>query len=640
MTKTANNRLPNMSLPEEFQHWTLDPGRTNDELFTVELLLEWGRIVWGWKHQQPKMHDWDREHAHRKERRLNPAYRPQINREYLAYTVEIWADLKKLHYASWEDRPIRNLDAIRFFPHLEELHLNDAEIADLSALRELRQLTSLQLHEPHTNGGHVLHDLTAIAGLPALSKVSISLRRPWPNVSALAELPSLRSLAYCGNVLALRDVSRLDQVEKATFNADLHWKTPLRNLQDLPEMPKVVHLKVDGISDLRGLDRYPEVLNGNLIGPFQDLQPLEALKKCTYLRLEGEQFSNLAPAAEMPELRELLLVRERPLDLAPLADAVALREVNIERCSILRTELSALSATLLPWDGDFLAPEPRALAPVRFLTYQPGHDEMKSLPPADPANDPRKQFYGNDEAFAHAEARWFAQRLQSKLDEFLGKGWGVVNTSSTDMPGHEHLTFKRFRDIMRFREIVEKLRETAAECRFRWQYLVSVEPHGDLSDDEDMDEMDEMDREDWLDQEFDPEREKEEWDEFRAQRRLERERLEREHRLQILQQQGAEIDPAEFSPESEKPKTAKASETIGEESDEDDLDDDAEGGLAEAAPLDDEGLGRDLSFVISLDENILWATDHMREDVEYLFGESAVNWHTLPEPPIKRPRPN
>ena len=56
-----------MRLPEEFQNWALDPSRTNDELFTVELLLEWGRVVWGWKHQQPKIHDWDREQAHRKD---------------------------------------------------------------------------------------------------------------------------------------------------------------------------------------------------------------------------------------------------------------------------------------------------------------------------------------------------------------------------------------------------------------------------------------------------------------------------------------------------------------------------------------------------------------------------------------------
>src|SRR4030095_5607941 len=238
-----------------------------------------------------------------------------------------------------------------------------------------------------------------------------------------------------------------------------------------------------------------------------------------------------------------------------------------------------------------------------------------------------------------AESRWFALRLQARLDEFLGKGWGNVSSTALDMPGHEHLVFKRFRDVMRFREIVEKLREIASECRFRWQYLISVEPHGDLSDEDEMEEDEE--REDWLEQEFDPEREKEEWDDFRAQRRLRRERLEREHRFKILQQQGAAINPAEFSPESEKQKPAQpAADPSGESAAEEETDEEEDGGLAEAIPPDDEeGLGRDLSFVISLDEKLLFVSDHMREEAEYLFRESAVNWHTLPEPPTGRQRP-
>lgn len=527
---------------------------------------------------------------------------------------------------------MRNIAVLRFFPQLEELHLNDVEIADLSPISGLRNLVSLQLHEPLSGGGHVIHDLSAIAGLPLLARLSVSLRRPWPDVSAIGELPALQSLGFGGNLIALRGARRLSRVEKVSLNSDFNWKTPVRDFTELPEMPKVIQLKVDGVADLRGIELYPEVVNAHIIGPFQSLEPLKDLRKCTYLRLEGEQFSNLEPVAAMPALRELLMVRERPLDVAPLTDALALREVNIERCSILRTELSALSATLVPWDDDFLEREPRPLAPLRFICYQPGHEEMKSLPPVDPNLDPRKAFYGEDEAFARAEARWFAQRLQQALDELLGKGWGSVNNSSMSMPGHEHLTFRRFRDVMRFRDIVIKLRELAAECRFRWQYLISVEPHGDMSDDDEIDELDEMERDDWLEQEFDPEREKEEWDDFRAQRRLERERLEREHRLQILKQQGVKIDPAQFSPELEK---SKASEKA-----EDETEDDDDGGLAEIMSEDDEGLGRELSFVVSLDENILWVSEHMREDAEYIMGESAINWHALPGAPTDRPRPN
>ena len=50
-------------------------------------------------------------------------------------------------------------------------------------------------------------------------------------------------------------------------------------------------------------------------------------------------------------------------------------------------------------------------------------------------------------------------------------------------------------------------------------------------------------------------------------------------------------------------------------------------------------LADDLSFVVSLDENILWVSEHMRGEAEYIFGETAVNWHTLPGEIKDRPRP-
>jgi hypothetical protein len=620
-----------MRHPEDFKKWALEPTRTNDELFTVELIIEWGRVVWGWKHQQPKMHDWDKEQAHRKERRLNPAYRPQLNREYLDATVEVWSEMTKLHYMSWEDRPIRDLSALRFFPHLEELHLNDAEIADLSPISALERLTSLHLHEPLSNGGHVILDLSALTGLPNLRKLSLSLRRPWPRLAAIAKLPSLKSFAYTGNLLALRDIPRLAGVERATLNADLYWKTPLRDLHDLPEMPAVRLLRVDSVADLHGIDRYPTILNADLVGPYLHLRDLEALESCTFLRLEGELFSDLEPISRLPQLREVLLVRERPLDLAPLAEGPALREVHVERCSILRTELSALNATMIPWDGDFRAPEPRPVAPVRFISYQPSHADVKAVTGLENMpEDPRKAYYGLDEAYARAESRWFGHQLQESLDTLLGKGWGSVSITSAESPGHQHLTFRRFRDVMRFREIADCLTQLVATCRFNWQFLLSVEPHSDLSDEDAVEADEEEEREDWLDQEFDPEREKEEWDDFRRQRQIERERMEREHRLQLLQQQGAPIDPAEFSPEPPAAELAGALESDEDElEDEDDLQDEDE----------DESLAEDLSFVVTLNDGILWATEHMRESAEYIMGESAEDWHALLQPVDQRPRP-
>jgi hypothetical protein len=212
-------------------------------------------------------------------------------------------------------------------------------------------------------------DLSALAGLE-LTSLGINLRTPWPDLRAIADLPKLESFGARANLLALREIPALPAATKVTLDADFHYRTPLRNFHDLPAMPKVTSLRVDGIAGLEGVEKLAAARSLDLVGPYEDLTPLAKLPSLTYLRLEGERFMDLSPLTKLPHLREILMVRERPLDLGPLADAPALREVFVERCAILRMELSALNAALPPWGLDFLAPEPRPLAHVAVLSLQ------------------------------------------------------------------------------------------------------------------------------------------------------------------------------------------------------------------------------------------------------------------------------
>jgi hypothetical protein len=153
----------------------------------------------------------------------------------------------------------------------------------------------------------------------------------------------------------------------------------------------------------------------------------------------------------------------------------------------------------------------------------------------------------------------------------------------------------------------------------------------------DMDEIraqrEEQER-DWLDQEYDEAQEREDYEEFRKTRRELYERLEREHRLRLLQQQGEEINPADFSPAAQKSKPAPPKA----EMDEDDFDEDEEGDLAD---FDDEPseFEEEMSFVFVLTEDHVWVVEHMRETFESTLGVKTEDWHSLPEPPTKRPRP-
>ncbi len=624
-----------MNPADEFPKWVADPARTVDELCAVEVLLELGESMWKAQHKQYGT-DWEAQARKRKERAGNPAYRPTIRKKALEQTIEIGHLLKNFS-ASWhDDRPIRSLAPLKFFPSFEEVGVT-LEVNDFTPLRELPALRRLNFHEPHNGGGHVIQSLAGLEGLK-LQTLGAGLRMPWPDLRAIGELPELETLSVRANLLALRDVGPLRSVKTATFEPDFHCNTPVRNFFDLPEMPKVKHLRVNSIASLEGIERMPELLGLDIVGPFQDLRPLEKLEKLTWLRLEGGWFMDLAPLARMARLRELTMVRERPLDLSPLSEAPALREVNVERCAILRTELSALNAGFLPWNLDFVADEPRKLAPLRIFSYKPDHaDVAEARKMTEP--DPREAFYGDDQHHRAAEARWFARELQQRLDALLGEGWGDVVSYADRWAGYRHVTFQRFKDILRMEEIVQTARELMATCRFPWQMLVSAEPHGDLS--KDMEEIraqrEEQER-DWLDRDYDAEQEREEYEEFRKTRRELYERLEREHRLRLLQQQGEEINPADFSPEN-KP-VAPKKKGVEEEEDED-FDDDDEGGLEEYDEDEPEQseFEEEMSFVFDLTEGSIWVSEHQRETFEATLGVRAEDWHALPEPPEKRPRP-
>src|SRR2546430_14560090 len=100
----------------KFLAWARDPARTNDELFTLEMILEQGRTVWGWKHKDPRHVGWQTIYARAKERRLNPAYRAVLGEANLECTVEALADVEALNIAGQDDRPRRDLGPLRLLP--------------------------------------------------------------------------------------------------------------------------------------------------------------------------------------------------------------------------------------------------------------------------------------------------------------------------------------------------------------------------------------------------------------------------------------------------------------------------------------------------------------------------------------------
>ena len=629
-----------MQHADEFRKWVLDPSRTNDELFTAERLVDWGHRVWCSIHEQHDPPDWERDNRERGERVGNPAYRAKINPLRVEHTIEVAARLTNMTCLFSNDRHVRDLKAFRFFPATESLALGDVELCDLSPLAGLENLRNLRYQEPRTVVCVAAEDFSGLAALTRLETLALIVVAPWPDLSALASLPLLSTFAFTGNNLALRDVPAMPGVRVAVLDSGFHYKTPVRDLRDIPEMPQLRRLKLESTARLRGIERYPELVNLELEGPFSDLSPLVCLSKLTSLTLKGEQFVDLAPLAKLPELREVVFVRERPFDLAPLAESASLREVRVERCNIVRTELAALNIGLVPWDVDFFAPQPRPLKPLRALCYSSQSEEVRKLERHLQKDEARDAHYGDDAAMLLAESRWFATQYRTRLAELLG--W--AKPSGSDMlgyytPGGGSVSIKRYRDVMRMPEILQTLRQLMSECRFRWKVMIDIEPHGDLSDDmEEIRKRYEQEEGDWLCRVRSPEQDKAEHEDFIRRRRELYARYEREHRLKLIEQAGGEIKPEDFRV----PPPAETNQPAND----DDLDDDDEeldeddGDLAEPPPEHEgSGLGRELRCIVHLEEDFLWVTSHMKDDAEYLLSVRTEDWHALPEPPEKRPTP-
>lgn len=582
-----------MTLAEQFRNWALDPARTNEELYTVELLLVAVDQVWRATNRFAPRFDWDAHQRHQKRRLANPAYRVAIDPAALDRAVELWAGVKKLENGPFEDRPVRDLSAVRFFPQLEEVALR-CELTDLTALRRLRGLRKLTLNDD------VLADLWMLEAMPALARVDLRLEDPWPSgVAALAELPVLRELNYAGNLLIWREASVLPVVESAVFDAGIHGNTPLRDLNDLPAMPRLLRLKVNATAGLRGLERFTNLVELELAGPFTDLAPLAGLAQVRTLRLTGERFFDLGPVARMAGLRTLELHRSHGLDIDPLTEAPRLREVRAPRCTVLETELSTLNAAL-GWvdESEFVLPAPRPLAEPRLIACDFRSEEYRSLPlkPAGSA-DPRAGAYGDDPVPAKAEARWFAGELQARFARLVAPGWGRMDVTR----GLAYLTFHRAEDRAHLREVVQALREVRAWARFAWECVLFYEPEQPGGGQESI--VDGADS-------VVPNRHLE-WTDLRQRREERQKYLELEHRMRLRSQQGLPPEPVPEDPDEP----------------------------AEFARLQEEGEeSGDGDFILLIDEPVLWVHEGDAENAATAFGEAPEEWSLLPEPPEERPR--
>jgi hypothetical protein len=502
-----------------FTSWALDKRRSREERYGAELLIDFALGSWRCLHKVPEDFDFKKIRRLKRQRSLNPAYQPAYSGADAERAAEVLPTLDLLSIDCSEDRPLRDLGFLQFCPTLRELTVHQTEIRDWTPLRWVPQLRLLDILDGKAS------DLKPVAQLAKLREFECNIDAPWPDLGPLEQLAELENLSFEGNLLVLQSIPQLLRLRDARFVSGARFNTPLRRVADLPEMPELRWLVLNDVCDLRGIERYSQLLSLSVSGYFEDLSSLASLRRLTHVDLGNGFYNELRPLAQLPELRQVAIRREEPVDCTPLSDAPRLHEVTVEGCPVQLAELAALRAVLPPWDDEFAVP-PRPLKPLRFVVLGP-HE----IPEDDPAA--REEDWGEDAGMRSSESDWFGGMVHRNLRTLLGESWPSEegNGSFIRVSAAEH--------IDRFPEIVECIRKTMATTKYPHMCAILVNPG---------EEFEGAIRGARHEDEFDADKKRQEWEHLRHRRREEQEYLERAYRCRLRQEQGLPVRPEDFSP--------------------------------------------------------------------------------------------
>jgi len=541
-------------IADEFIAWVLDGELTLEQRYGVFLLLERVR-----PYDAANFLARERE---REERLYNPAWEPVIDPAVLRLVAAQLSDLRSLSLDEFlfEDRPLRNLDFLRFLPALTELTLKDVELKRLEGISRLQHLETFSIRTDKVD------DYNDLALCPNLREISIQTWHPWPVIDQWEHAPSLTKLKWFSNGRSLEGVQRLPHLRWLSIDAASHHDeraVSIRDFHTLPEMPQLEFFTGGSFYRLDGVERYTKLRLLVASGYFRDLAPLAGHPSITHLRLDTPELRDLTPVVGIPSLYQFVLHSERPQDFSPLMESESLRELVVFGCPTPQPDVDLVRLMMPDRAETFALAEPRELQPMQLIACNQLGMRRKEDASAEPGSAP---VWKDDIVMQQSEEIWMKEQLKAALAAAgLLELEGLRFDGFRDNPAHclfsrfdwnplrrsVNIRFLRAAAIARVREVIDALRPVLARSAVPWEVQVDMRP--------------ETDAEEWDEPRLDPaeERAREEIEQEKRHdrlRRLESQRRASELRMDLLKEQGATIDPDDFSPDFD-------------EEDEDDFDD-------------------------------------------------------------------
>ncbi|MBK8479334.1 MAG: leucine-rich repeat domain-containing protein [Opitutaceae bacterium] len=305
-----------------------------------------------------------------------------------------------------------------------------------------------------------IRTLDPLRGCTSLRELNCKAN-PITDFSALAVLPELRTLEISADqVPAFCGCGALLQLRKLKIVAP----GAVSSLRDLPPMPKLIGLDVDGLESLEGLDRCPELLNLNVRGTFGSLVPGASLARLTVGYFSTDRDLDLSPLSALYALRKLGFWRTGLTKLEALSRLPVLHEVGAWSGAEKAEGLALLRSSLSPWDDEFGAKAARTLPAAELrVVSRSEFDRFDSSEPYGLRADEC------DEAMVLAEQEWLQNRLRSSLSIDL------TDEEDFCLP-IDRIGFRRSHTLMiyslkaftSFGEIVRRVQTVLGEAKNDW----------------------------------------------------------------------------------------------------------------------------------------------------------------------------
>ena len=327
-----------------FSEYALSTKLTPDEVYTVEVLIDRVRFKFDDSY-------WD-DASERDDARRTPDYEPRFSPDHIEPASK---ELKSLSFVSLQrlpedERPVRDLTALRFLPVMSGLVLINNQVEDLTPLGFCSELRRLHLEK------NPIRDISPLANCMNLEELHLE-DCPITDFSALETLPNLRELSISvDQIVAVKRLKRLPHLRKIEIGVGT-----FDSFDGFPELPELRVIRGAQVKKLDGLQLFPKLENlVNLSGRFDSLEPFRKLEGLTHVNILTSRVNSLRPLAGLPALRELSVSTfARELDLSPIESITSLHEVSVKCKGAEPTGLDRIRASLSSWDNEFLAAKPR-----------------------------------------------------------------------------------------------------------------------------------------------------------------------------------------------------------------------------------------------------------------------------------------